>query len=365
MNGETDNNGAATPEELERWAADADRVRNGVGLFRLRDRGLVQISGTDRVRWLDGMMTNDVTQLIPGPERSGCYALLLTHQGRIVSDATVSVREDAFWLEMSAQAVPGVIERFDKHIIADDVKIEDLGTATEWLGVEGPNSTELIAALAEREIDIERDSWTEVRVGASQVTVGKWGTSAEVGYRLLVPTGQGESVASALRAVGASRGLVEAGPETLEILRIEAGTPRYGAELDETVLPAEARLERAISQTKGCYIGQEVVARMASRGRTSHLLVGLRCEIGVEVGARLTRPIGLDGTDFGKDSGQGEKKIGEVTSVCLSASAGPIALAFVRTAHATTGITVQVGARPAGAVTAVISELPFEPVNGS
>jgi folate-binding Fe-S cluster repair protein YgfZ len=113
------------------------------------------------------------------------------------------------------------------------------------------------------------------------------------------------------------------------------------------VLPAEARLERAISHTKGCYIGQEVVARMASRGRTSHRLVGLRLETAA---AAVGAPIRLA-------SSPGAKKIGEITSVCVSASAGPIALAFVRSAHAAAGNEVQ-----AGGQLAVISDLPFGPV---
>ncbi|MFP8879027.1 MAG: glycine cleavage T C-terminal barrel domain-containing protein [Myxococcota bacterium] len=337
-----------TQRESDRWAAEAARVAAGVGLFRLTDRGLVQIAGADRVRWLDGMLTNDVVRLGAGPDRSGCYAALLTHQGRIVSDIHVALREDTFWLEMSAQAVPGVIERLDKHIIADAVTIADIGDTTDWLGVEGPNATQAIAALAGREPGLAPDCWTQVRLAECPIAVARWGTSAGAGYRLLIPAGHREAVATAFRSVAAGYGLVEAGPEVLEILRIEAGTPRFGAELDESVLPAEAGLERAISHTKGCYIGQEVVARMASRGRTSHRLVGLRFETAAaEVGA-LVRPA----------SSPDAKKIGEITSVCLSPSAGPIALAFVRSAHAAAGSAVR-----AGGQLAVISDLPFGPVS--
>jgi folate-binding protein YgfZ len=332
-----------TPPESDRWAAEAALVERGVGLFRPIDRGLVQVTGADRVRWLDGMLTNDVASLVVGPDRSGCYAVLLTHQGRIVADIQVMVRQDAFWLEMSAQAVPGVIERFDKHIIADDVTIAEITATTQWLAVEGPGAARLLASLADRELGLEPDCWVEIPLGPCPVAVARWGVATGA-YRLLIPSGHLEQVAGELMALGSDMSFVEAGPEALEILRIEAGTPRFGAELDETVLPGEARLERAISLTKGCYIGQEVVARMASRGRTSHRLVGLRLQ---DTAAEVGTPVSLDASP---DS----RKIGEITSVCVSPSQGSIALAFVRSAHAATGGSVVVAGQHAE-----ISDLPF------
>lgn len=336
-----------TERESNRWAAEAVRVQSGAGLFRIADRALVEIRGADRVRWLDGMLSNDVARLEAGPTQSGCYAALLTHQGRIVGDIHVAVREDAFWLEMSVQAVPGVMERLDKHIIADDVTIADISASMEWLGVEGPNAGQVITELAGRKLDLEPDCWAEVGVAQCRVTVGRWGTAADPGYRVLIPTGQRETVAAALSALGDPNGLVEAGPEALEILRIEAGIPRFGAELDESVLPAAAGLERAISQTKGCYIGQEVVARMASSGRSSHRLVGLRFETREAAAGDVIR----------LDSSPDSKKIGKITSVCFSAGAGPIALASVRSAHAVSGTGVCADGRAA-----VISDLPLGPV---
>ncbi len=334
----------------DRWAAEAALVGKGVGLFRPMDRGLVQIAGADRVRWLDGMLTNDVTRLVEGPKQSGCYAALLTHQGRIVGDVHVAVREDAFWLEMSAQAVSGVIERLEKHIIADAVTVADIGASTEWLGVEGPNATQVIAALAGRELGLEPDCWTEIPVDGCPIAVAHWGASVRGGYRLLIPSGHREAVAAAVSVVAAGMGLVEAGPEVFEILRIVSGTPRFGAELDASVLPAEAGLERAISSTKGCYIGQEVVARMASRGRTSHQLVGLRFET----------PAAQVGTPVRLDANPDSAKIGEISSVCVAPGEGPIALAFVRSAHAAPGSVVHAGGKQA-----VISELPFSSMNSS
>jgi len=334
--------------DSHRWAEKAAQVDAGVGLFTLDDRGLVEVSGADRVRWLDGMLTNDVTRLSPEPSQSGCYAALLTHQGRVVADINVAVRPDAFWLEMASQAVPGVIERFDKHIIADAVTIRDLTATMEWLGLEGPNAGSILEAAAGQPLALERDRWTEIRIDGCEVVVARTGTSARVGYRLLIPLGNRERVATALRGLGADYGLVDAGPEVLEVLRIVAGIPRFGAELDESVLPAEARLERAISQTKGCYIGQEVVARMAARGKSSHHLVGLRFD----------RPAPPVGTAIGLDPAAGAKKIGEITSVCESPDQGHVALAFVRSAHAASGTEVYAAGQPA-----LISNLPFDPTS--
>jgi aminomethyltransferase len=156
-----------------------------------------------------------------------------------------------------------------------------------------------------------------------------------------VPAGSGETVAKEIEAAGSDSKPISAGPKTLEILRIEAGIPRFGAEIDETVLPAEARLGRAVSQSKGCYVGQEVVARMQAAGRLSHLLVGL---------AMGEIPVPEPGSEISA----GGKRVGEVTSSCLSALAGSIALGFVRAAHSATGTKICVAGRPAR-----VAALPF------
>jgi folate-binding protein YgfZ len=155
-------------------------------------------------------------------------------------------------------------------------------------------------------------------------------------------------VHGALAEAGRSSGLVVAGDEVLEVLRIEAGIPRLGAELDEEVLPAEAHLnERAISFDKGCYTGQEIVARIDSRGQVQHLLVGLRFEDDAlpEPGAAL--------------EAEG-RRIGEVTSVCRSADHGSIGLGFVRRSHAAEGSEVRVGSGRR----ARVAELPFAAAGG-
>jgi folate-binding protein YgfZ len=322
-------------------------VRAGAGLFRLGDRGLLSVQGGDRVRWLDGMLSNDITALAPGPESSGCYALLLTRQGRIVADFHVLLREECVWLEVARDGLPHARETLERFIIADDVVLGDVSDEVERLGLEGPAAGAVLAAALGRRLELADDACAEVKIAGVRVLVAAFGWSGAPARQLFAPRAEAERVAAVLLEAGAGLGLLEAGTDTLEILRVEAGIPALGRELDEEVLPAEARLERAISTEKGCYTGQEVVARMHSRGRVGHLLVGLRSEQAPppEPGAEIV--------------GAG-RKLGEVTSSCVSAADGPIALGYVRAAHAEPGSRVLVDGRPA-----TLAALPFPVASAS
>jgi len=322
---------------LERAAA----VRRGAGLFRDLPRGVIAVAGSDRTRWLNGMVSNDVAGLEPGTSSSGCYATLLTPQGRIVADFQVLHRDDVFWLEVAAAAVPAVVERLEKYIIADDVQLADRSAEFERLGLEGPGAFEIFSRAAPNAPRLSPDACADVEVAGVAVTVAAFGWSGEAALQLFAPAGAGTAVADGLHAAGAEVGLVECDFEVLEILRIEAGVPRLGAELDESVLPAEAGLDRAVSTRKGCYTGQEVVERLRSQGQVSHRLVGLTTfgEEPVGVGAEVTAA---------------GKRVGEVTSSCLSPAAGAIALAFVRRGFGEPGAELQVAGR-----TARVVALPF------
>ena len=316
-------------------------VRRAAGLFPLGDRGLLRVSGGDRRRWLDGMLSNDVASLAPGPEGSGCYAALLTRQGRIVADFHVMDRGELFWLETAGGAVATALETLDRFVIADDVALADASVEVERIGLEGPASPAVLEAALGAPLSLAENACADVEVAGVPVVVASFGWSGAPARQLFAPAGSGAAVSAALRSAGADLGLVDAGAEELEILRVEAGLPKLGVELDEETLPAEARLESAVSYTKGCYTGQEVVARMHSRGRVGHLLVGLRLEGAApgEVGAEVQ----VEG-----------RKSGEVTSACVSPSAGSIALAFVRAQHAEPGTVVSVGGRHAE-----VTALPF------
>jgi len=316
-------------------------VRASAGIFHLGDRGLIEVGGGDRVRWLDGMLSNDVASLQVGGGNSGCYATTLTAKGRIVADLHVLVRDASFWLETAAAAVPKIIEHFERHLIADDVSLRDLSASMDRLGVEGPLAEPWLERVAGGPLDLAADCCKTLRIGETEAVAARYGWTGEVGFQLLLPAGSGETVAKQIETAGSGSELISAGPKTLEVLRIEAGISRFGAEIDETVLPAEARLGRAVAQSKGCYVGQEVVARMQAAGRVSHLLVGLT------MGEAQVPEPGSEITAAGK-------KVGEVTSSCRSALAGSIALGFVRAAHSATGTELCVAGRSAR-----VAALPF------
>jgi folate-binding protein YgfZ len=321
--------------------AQALAVREGAGLFRLTDRGLVLVEGADRVRWLNGMLSNDVAALAPGREGSGCYALLLTRIGRIVTDVHVLLREGSFWLETEQAAVAPLLATLGKFIIADDVRLSEASAGWSRLALEGPAASAIFASAAGEPARLGPDAADDFAIAGVPVVAGAWGVSGEDALQLFVPAGREEAVAQALRRAGSGHSLTLAGEEALEILRVEAGTPRFGRELSEAVLPAEVGLTRAVSTTKGCYTGQEIVARMASRGGLSHALVGLALAGGALPGAGSVV------------SAQGAR-VGEVTSAALSPRAGAIALGFVRRASAEPGTELEL---PSGS--ARVAALPF------
>jgi aminomethyltransferase len=288
---------------------------------------VIEVSGADRVRWLDGMISADVKSAQPG---DGAWGLLLTRQGRVVADLHVLARVDSFWLELERAGVATVIERLSGYVIADDVALADRSDDFARFALEGPHADEPLAAASGEPVALARHAWREVAIAGARVTVAAYGFTGQPAFQLFVPVAAAGSVEAALLAAGAEA----ASAEVLECLRVEAGTPRLGRELDESVLPAEAGLDDAISTSKGCYTGQEVVTRMRTRGRAAHRLVGLRFE-----GERLPErgaPIEAEGG-----------RIGQVTSAVRSPGLGAIGLGFVRAELALPGASVRVAGAPA------------------
>jgi folate-binding protein YgfZ len=324
-------------------SATAARIRNSAGWFALQGRGLLRVRGADRVRWTNGMVSNDVASLAPGPERSGCHALLLSAQGRIVADLRVLARADELWLELARDALPEVLARLERYVISDDVALSD--ASGEWcrFALEGPRAPELLARAAGAPVALAPESGVDVSIAGVGAVVWAWGWSGEPAYQLFVPTSHADEVAAAFVAVAGAGELEVGDAETLEVLRIEAGTPLHGRELGPDVLPSETGLiGNAVSLSKGCYTGQEIVARMESRGSASHRLVGLRFD------APDALPPG------GAPVLAGDQAVGSVTSACHSETVGAIALGYVRRAHAEPGTELAVeGARVR------VSALPF------
>ncbi len=285
-------------------------------LYPLAERAVLQFTGSERVRWLDGMLSNDVANL---PVWRALPALVLTHQGRIVSDGFVLALPDALYFDLEAAALEATRAHLERFIIADDVQVYDLRARTARLSLDGPGAAAALEACGFGTAPGAGAIAQTECAGASLLVAG-YGFTGEPALQLFAPPAAVATMTARLLEVEG----VEAGDAArFECRRIEAGTPRFGSELDQSVLPAEARLSAAVSDTKGCYTGQEVVARMRSRGRVGHLLVGLRFE-----GAPPEASVQLMFDD---------KVVGEVSSAVHSPEFGAIGLGFVKAAHAEPG----------------------------
>lgn len=304
-------------------------IRAGAGIFRRPDLGLLEVAGGDRRRWLQGMLSNDVEALEPAPGASGCAAALLNHRAGVIAALQVVCRPEVFWLEGELRALEAARTRMQAFIVADDVEVRDPSPEIAVLGLEGPKAGEWLAGAFGVEAP-ERDEVVRALFGAGEVVIAGWGSAGAGGFRLYCERAVVDAVVAALRGAAAPEAWIEGDPGAREILRIEAGLPAAGSELGEDCLPDEARLEHTISETKGCYTGQEIVARLRSRGRVNHRLVGLRFADGdtTEVGGALYA-MPSAAADEAKPGDRG-KRIGEVTSRCTSPDFGAIGLGFVR-----------------------------------
>ena len=289
-----------------------------VSLVDRTHRGRLALTGADAAAFLDGQLSNDISALEPG---SGCRAALLTPKGKMLADVRVLRTPDGaeYWLETERVALQALFDALRRGVIGWQAELHKRTLQQTTLSLVGDGAGDSAAPLhASREDE----------VGGAPV--------------LRVRTPEGEDVICATEDVGRVRAAL-GGPELAEddadVLRVEAGVPRYGAELDDSVIPQEAALnESHVSFTKGCYVGQETVARMHWRGKPNRHLRGLRLSEPVAPGTPLVL---------------GEREVGRVASSVVSPRLGPIALALVRR-EAGPGDELQ-----AGGATAVVSELPF------
>jgi folate-binding protein YgfZ len=300
-------------------------TRKSVGLYPLPQRGLLEVQGGDRVRWLNGMVTNDVRDLAVNSERGGCYAMVLDRKGAIVADLIIWAREDSLLVETDLAVLADLENHFRKFIIADDVQLISRTPHWKRWSLEGPKSVDLLRDLVSEELTLAAWQERDCSLAGVEVSLLGFGFSGDSGVQLLVEATEEGPLLDALRRSGEKLDLVEGDENALEVLRIEAGRPALHTELLPKVFPKEARLEEAISTTKGCYIGQEITARLASRGHVNRLLVGLRVE--------ESQPLPEPGAALFFEG----KNVGKVTSAAHSPHVGAVALAMVRTEQAESG----------------------------
>jgi folate-binding protein YgfZ len=285
-----DDRGVVLPRSFGEPEAEYRALREEAAVVDLGFRTLVRASGADRVSFLQGMLTNDVTRLERDRNRP---ALLLTIQGRVTADVRVAAEPDALLLDVDVRARDAFCAALDKLLIADDVELAPVEAAL--IGVEGPHAAAIVATVAR---------------GARVLRGGDLGADGAVVHAAPADAAR---VWDALVAAGAR----PCGMEALEGRRVDLGIPRIGLDMDESTLALEVPVDWAISQTKGCYLGQEVVARGTARGHVNRKLVGLTLEGPLPpIGATLVR----DGRD-----------VGRLTTVVRSfVHGGGAALGFVR-----------------------------------
>jgi folate-binding protein YgfZ len=298
-------------------------LRNTAGVLDLSFRGRFCLTGADRVRFLHGQVTNDVKSLSPG---EGCYAALVTAKGKMQSDLNIYCLPDELLLDLEPGLGQAVAQRLEKYIIADDVQVVDAVPHYGLLSVQGPKADLVIRSL---DLGMELPAKPMNFTRANDPTLGeiylmnqpRIGTS---GFDLFVPTAALSAVADKSIAAVNQVGGRACGWQALETARIEAGIPRFGADMDETNIPLEAGLENhAVSFTKGCYIGQEVIARIRTYGQVAKALRGLRLADDLKMlpakGDKLFH---------------GEKEVGYITSAVASPMyQATIALGYVRREH--------------------------------
>jgi|ERR1051326_1021666 folate-binding protein YgfZ len=251
----------------EYWA-----LRETAGILDLSFRGRLCVAGSDRARFLHGQVTNDVKSLRVG---EGCYAALITAKGKMQSDLNIYCLQDELLLDFEPGLTTNVSERLEKYVIADDVQIVDVAPHYGLLSVQGPKAEGIIRALR-LGAELPNKPFGFVKTG-DEVYLMNQPRLRTSGFYLFIPITSVASIRDKLIEAAKSAGGRACGSEAFEIARLEAGIPRFGIDMDETTNPLEAGLEtRAISFTKGCYIGQEVISRIRTYSEVARALRGLK-----------------------------------------------------------------------------------------
>jgi folate-binding protein YgfZ len=302
------------------------QLREECGLLDRSERGKLLVSGPDAAEYLQGQLTNDVEALEPG---DGQYAALLDRKGHMQADMRVlRPTAEEILVDTEPEAIAAARRHLEMYSIGRDVKVSDVSDERAILSLIGPRSAEVAGTAPLPDNACETGALTGIEFLAAGT---RWGID------LIVVAADAGRLRDALLAAGA----VEVSSAAVEILRIESGVPRFGAEMGTATMPAEAGIvEDAVSFTKGCYIGQETVARLHYKGRPNRHLRGLRLSAPTGPGAALRL---------------GEKEVGQVGGATVSPSFGPIALAILRR-EAEPGTELAVGE---DGVTARVVDLPF------
>jgi len=253
------------PSLFKDFRSEHEAVRKAVGLIDHSFRGKVEITGSDRTAFLHNILSHDIKNRGLG---TGCYATLLSAAGKVLADMNVYVFANSILLNVEMGLEKKLLDLLGKYLVSEDVKIKDVTEKYGLISLQGPRSEALAQALFQGPFpELSECQHANFHIGEANVTLIRQSRTGEKGYHLLIPSQEAREVADRVMVVGKLYGLRPVGFGTAEILRIEAGILRYGIDMDENVsLPETGLDEIAASSTKGCYPGQEVVARTKTYG---------------------------------------------------------------------------------------------------
>jgi len=336
-----DYRGATTAARFGDPQAELAAFHERCGVYDLGFRAKLQICGGDRVRWLNGMVTNNIRDLAAG---QGVYGFLLNPQGHILADLYAYNRGESLLIDTDYSQVEKVLATFDHYIIMDDVEVANRSQEITALGIAGPNARAVLKATDIQIPELQPLQLHTVKCdcdcGCLECTIVRTDDPLLEGYDIWLSPDHVKPLWDALVKAGAT----PVGTEALELHRMMAGIPRYGVDIRERDLPQETEQARALNFNKGCYIGQEIVERIRSRGAVHRKFSGFVADAAEAVAA-------------GSKISNGDKEVGEITSaarVDITGESKMIALGYIRRDLATPGREVMIGT-----VKAIVSALPI------
>ena len=325
--------------EVGNLRAEFAALLSGAGVYDLGSKAKVALTGGDRVRWLNGMVTNNIRDLAAG---HGVYAFLLNPQGHILGDLYAYNRGDSLMIDTDRSQSEKLLATFDHYIIMDDVEVANVSDKLTAIGIAGPKAREVLHAVGLEIGALEALQFVDLNWQNIPVAVVRGDNASLESYEMWLLPAQVTLLRDSLQKAGAT----PVSAAALELLRIAAGTPLYGQDIRERDLPQETEQLRAVHFSKGCYIGQEIVERIRSRGNVHRKFTGFEVEGALPaVGAKIQ----ADGRDIGE--------ITSVASLPLADRGRTVALGYIRREIATPGKQFQIG----GAQLSVAA-LPFSEV---
>ncbi|GJM16383.1 MAG: aminomethyltransferase [Thermodesulfobacteriota bacterium] len=340
-----DSSGWTVPRDYGDKLSEYESVRNNVGIIDLSSRGKLRLSGKDHLKFLQGMLSNDVMKLQEG---KGMYATILTVKGRMISDMKVYKQTESVFLDLEPELNHKVSELLTKFRLSYKANIEDVTDTVGLISLQGPNSKKLLEKLLDEKISEmqEYDSFKSDFQG-SEITVVLLNRTGEEGFDLYIDNESLRPLWTELINKGEELNIKPVGYDAFNTLRIEAGIPSYNVDMDENNIPIEAGLWTALDFEKGCYVGQEVVARIKWRGHVNWHLVAFKCD-----GDKIPNP----GDEIFND----DKKVGRVTSSTYSPKLKqPICLGYVRRELKDSGTMLSIKRSESSDIQAEIAKVPL------